>query len=158
MKTIRRFGFVILFSVAISGVFALQPVEQRDVGSRSSGNSVVIVSEWSRYKERLIDTIIDDLDDGNTFIAVRSFDDFPSIDPREFDSVLIINAGVGSEVRSDVVRWLNQQTFDRNITVLTTQITDWTPQITVDSVTTASRNRNIPTVSADLVSRIRRSF
>ncbi len=137
---------------------ALQPVEPQDIGNQGAANRVVIVSEWSRYKERLIESIVDELDNGSTYIAVRSFEDFGSIDSQDFDSVLVINAGVGSEVRSDVVGWLNRQSVDENIVVLTTQITDWTPQIDVDSVTTASRNRNIPEVSSDLVRRVRSNF
>lgn len=155
-------GRVIFIALSVvfvaTGLWALQPVEQQDIGSRSALNTVVIVSESSRYKERLIEAIVDELDDGRTYIAVRNFDDFGSINPRDYDSVLVINAGVGAEVRRDVVSWLDRQSYDDNIVVLTTQLTDWTPQIEVDSVTTASRNRNIPDVSADLVQRVRANF
>lgn len=157
-RRIAMSGLAALLLVITTNVGALQPVEQRDIGSRSARNQVVIVSESSRYKERLIDAIVEQLDDGQTYIAVRSFDDFGAINPRDYDSVLVINAGVGAEVRRDVISWLERQSFDDNIVVLTTQLTNWTPQITVDSVTTASQNRNIPDVSADLVRRVRGNF
>lgn len=157
----RRIVYItlaVLFGVATTNLSALQPVQQQDIGNRSARNQVVIVSESSRYKERLIEAILEQLDDGQTYIAVRSFDDFDSINPRDYDSVLVINAGVGAEVRRDVVSWLNRQSYDENIVVLTTQLTTWEPQIAVDSVTTASQNRNIPEVSSDLVRRVRGYF
>lgn len=151
-------GIVLALSLVTGSLWALQPTERRDVGNQSSQNQVMIVSESSRYKERLIEAIVEQLNDGQTYIAVRSFEDFGSINPRDYDSVLVINAGVGAEVRGDVVAWLERQSYDENIVVLTTQITEWTPQITVDSVTAASRNRNIEDVSTDLVRRVRNNF
>lgn len=137
---------------------ALRPVEPFDAGNAGGARSVMIVSEWSRYKERLIEALIDELDDGETALYVRSFDDFSRIDSDEYDAIIVINAGVGSEVRTPVVDWLNAQRVDDNIVVLTTQITDWTPQITFDSVTSASRNRNIPDVSRRLADQARSYF
>lgn len=157
MKT-TTIAAIVALMIAVASLSALQPVEQREVGNRSAANHVAIISEQSRYKERLIDAVVEALDDGQTYIEIRGLDDLPQIDPRDYDSVLVINAGVGAEVRPGVVAWLDRQTHDENIVVLTTQITDWTPQISVDSVTSASRSRNIPEVSADLVRRVRGNF
>ena len=152
----RRLIVLSLLMITVTGgVFAIRPVEPRDAGNVSSNRSVMIVSEWSRYKENLIESLVEDLDDGRTAIFVRNFSDLPNVTARDHDAIVVINAGVGSEVRSPVVEWLNSQTYDDNIVVLTTQIYDWTPQITVDSVTSASRNGNIPQVSSDLVRRVR---
>ncbi len=150
--------FIPFLLVATSGVLgALQPVEHQNVGSAGASRRIAVVSEWSRYKASLIEALTEELDDGETSIAVRSFDDFSNLDARDFDAVIVINAGVGSEVRRPVVDWLNRQDSDDNIVVLTTQISNWTPQIEVDSVTSASRNRNIPEVSRELVE-IARSY
>lgn len=146
---------MLLALVATGTVFALRPVERRDLGTENGQRRVAIVSEWSRYKERLIDALVDELNDGNTALFVRNFDDFASIDSSAYDAVVVINAGVGSEVREPVVDWLNEQRNDDNIVVLTTQISDWTPDITVDSVTSASRNRNIPDISRQLARQVR---
>lgn len=148
----------ILIVVTAGTVFAIRPVERQDLGDPRGEHSVLIVSEWSRYKERLISALVDELDDGGTSIAVRSFDDLGSLSAPSFDAVVVINAGVGSEVRKPVVDWLNRQRSDENIVVLTTQISDWTPQITVDSVTAASQNRNIPEISRELTNRVRSYF
>jgi NAD-dependent DNA ligase len=156
---LKRVSIAILLTLVATGtVFALRPVERRDLGAGNGQRRVAIVSEWSRYKERLIDALVEELDDGNTALYVRNFDDFSSIESSAYDAVVVINAGVGSEVRKPVVDWLDRQRTDENIVVLTTQISDWTPQITVDSVTSASRNQNIPDVSGELARQVRSYF
>ena len=157
MRTLYTVFIPLLLVVTGGAASALQPVEHQNVGSSGASRRVVIVSEWSRYKASLIETLTEEFDDGETNIAVRNFGDFSDLDARDFDAVIVINAGVGSEVRRPVVDWLNRQNPDDNIVVLTTQISDWTPQIEVDSVTSASRNRNIPDVSRELVE-IARSY
>jgi len=139
-------------------LWALRPVDPVDTGAAGASRSVMIVSEWSRYKERLIEAVLDELDDGSTALYVRSFDDLPQIQANDHDAVIVINAGVGSEVRAPVVEWLGTQRGRDNIVVLTTQIYDWTPQIDVDSVTSASQNRNIPDVSRELARQARSYF
>ncbi|MFP4211035.1 MAG: hypothetical protein ACLFR8_07325 [Alkalispirochaeta sp.] len=139
-------------------VWAIRPVDPVDTGAVGASRSVMIVSEWSRYKERLIEAVLDELDDGSTALYVRSFDDLPQIQANDHDAVIVINAGVGSEVRAPVVEWLGTQGGSENIVVLTTQIYDWTPRIEVDSVTSASQNRNIPDVSRDLARQARSYF
>ena len=144
-----------LLTLAVAAAAPLQPVPSADFGSPEAADRVLIVSEASRYKERLLEVLVEQLATPSSYVAVRSFDDFASLNATDYDGVLVINAGVGSEVRSQVVSWLNAQGSPDNVIVLTTQISDWTPQIDVDSVTTASRNRNIPEVSQDLVARVR---
>ena len=151
----QRFCTVALLIAAVAIAAPLDPVPAADFGSPDADDRVLIVSEASRYKERLLEALVEQLATPTTYIAVRSFDDFAALDAADYDGVLVINAGVGSEVRSQVVRWLDAQGSPDNVVVLTTQISDWTPNITVDSVTTASRNRNIPEVSQDLVARVR---
>lgn len=156
---LKRVVIIALLAITTTGtVFALRPVERQDRGALDGQRRVAIVSEWSRYKERLIDALVDELNDGDTAIFVRNFDDFSSIESSSYDAIVVINAGVGSEVRAPVVDWLNGQRNDENIVVLTTQISDWTPQITVDSVTAASRNRNIPDVTRELARQVRSYF
>lgn len=156
--TFRSALIILMFLLTASAASALQPVEHEDAGVRGA-RRVLIVSEWSRYKERLIDYLIDQFDDGATYIAVRSFTVFGSLDATEWDAVIVINAGVGSVVREPVTQWLDQQKpNDDNIVVLTTQIVDWTPQIDVDSVTAASAFGNIASIGGELVQRARSFF
>lgn len=157
MRTLYKVFIPLLLVTTGTVLGALQPVEHQNIGSNGAPRRVAIVSEWSRYKAALIESLTEELDDGETSIAVRNFNDFASLDARDFDAVIVINAGVGSEVRRPVVDWLTRQSPDDNIVVLTTQISDWTPQIEVDSVTAASRNRNISNVSGELVE-IARSY
>lgn len=146
---------VALLTTAVAIAAPLDPMPAADFGSPAATDRVLIVSEASRYKERLLEALVEQLATPATYVAVRSFDDFAALNAADYDGVLVINAGVGSEVRPQVVRWLNAQGSPNNVIVLTTQISNWTPNITVDSVTTASRNRNIPEVSRDLVARVR---
>lgn len=135
---------------------ALQPMERAEFGPDGADSRVMIVSEWSRFKARLVDEVVGRLDDGSTRVYVRNFDDLTGMDPEEYSAVLVINAGVGAQVRTEVTDWLARLEYDRNVVLLTTQITDWEPQVTVDSVTTASRMRHAGDVAEDLVARVRR--
>ncbi|MDF1567726.1 MAG: hypothetical protein RQ801_08250 [Spirochaetaceae bacterium] len=130
-------------------------------GNARAENRVLIAKENTRYKSRLIDTLIEKLDDGTVAITVADHQrgELDGLDPRDFDAVFITNSGAQAKVRPDVMRWLNANSAnDDNVVLHTTQITDWDPPVQVDSITSASKNSNIDDISDDIIRRIRLFF
>jgi len=130
-------------------------------GNARAENRVLIAKENTRYKSRLIDTLIEKLDDGTVAITVADHQrgELDGLNPRDFDAVFITNSGAQAKVRPDVMRWLNANSAnDDNVVLHTTQITDWDPPVQVDSITSASKNSNIDDISDDIIRRIRLFF
>jgi hypothetical protein len=130
-------------------------------GNARAENRVLIAKENTRYKSRLIDTLIEKLDDGTVSITVADHQrgELDGLDPRDFDAVFITNSGAQAKVRPDVMRWLDANSAnDDNVVLHTTQITDWDPPVQVDSITSASKNSNIDDISDDIIRRIRLFF
>ena len=130
-------------------------------GFAAAANSVLIIKEDTPYKKALVAELIDTIDDKETTVTVvdhrkKSIDD---IDPRDFDAVFITNSGAQAQVRPNILAWLRSVSdYDDNIIIHTTQINEWTPPVEVDSITSASKRRNINGLVEDIARRIRRLF
>ena len=130
-------------------------------GSPSAPNKILIATESTPYKRRLIDTLIGKLDDGSTHITLvdHKRKELEGLDPRNFSAVFITNSGAQAKVRPWVMDWLKRvSSYDDNILIHTTQITEWDPPVAVDSITSASKNSNIDDLTDDIVRRLRDFF
>lgn len=126
-------------------------------GNRGGARRVLIATEATRYKNRLVDALIEKLDDGATMIVEvdHQAGGLDGVDPRDYAAVFITNSGAQAMVRPQVMRWLERyRAHDDNVILHTTQITDWDPPVQVDSITSASRMRNIGDLTDDVVRRI----
>lgn len=154
----------IVFFILVVGFLSM--VTTMVFANRIEGNPngryrVLIATESTPYKNQLINTLIERLNDGNVRIQVVDHQrgGLNGMDPRDFNAVFISNSGVQAMVRPAVMSWLNSvRAHDSNVILHTTQINDWTPPVQVDSVTSASARGNINRLSDDLVQRIRRFF
>lgn len=129
------------------------------VGNPDATRRVLIAAEYTRFKEALVEELVNQLNDGNTYIKVidHSKDELNGVDPREWSSVLITNSGARAQVRPNVVGWLQSiAAYDDNVVLHTTQINDWTPQVQVDSVTSASSMGDLNRIADSLLERVRR--
>ena len=130
-------------------------------GNESGSRRVLIAAEKTRYKDQLVEVLIEKLDDGDTLIVQVDHmnGELGGMDPRDFDAVFITNSGAQARVRPAVMEWLaSVRNYDDNVILHTTQITEWVPDVKVDSITSASKTRNIDTLSDDLVKRIKALF
>lgn len=131
------------------------------IGNPNATQRVLIAAEYTRFKEALVQELVSQLDDGNTYIRVidHSRNELNGVDPREWSSVLITNSGAQARVRPNVVSWLESvAAYDENIVLHTTQINNWTPQVQVDSVTSASSMGDLKQIADSLLERVRRSL
>ena len=130
-------------------------------GFAAAANSVLIIKENTPYKKALVAELLDTIDDKDTTVTVVDHrkDSIAGIDPRDYDAVFITNSGAQAQVRPNVLAWLRSVAdYDDNIIIHTTQINEWTPPVEVDSITSASKRRNIDGLVEDIARRIRRLF
>jgi hypothetical protein len=142
-------------------LFNISLIASETFGNPSAPNKILIATENTRYKRRLIDTLIEKLDDGSVYITLvdHKRKELTGMDPRNFKAVFITNSGAQAKVRPWVVEWLNEvSSYDDNVLIHTTQITDWDPPVEVDSITSASNNSNIDDLTDDIVRRLREFF
>lgn len=151
-----------LMAASVLALMALNLIgAMESYGNARAENKVLIAKENTRYKSRLIDTLIEKLDDGTVAITVVDHHrgELDGLDPRDYDAVFITNSGAQAKVRPDVMRWLEANSAnDDNVVLHTTQITDWDPPVQVDSITSASKISNIDDVTDDIIRRIRLFF
>lgn len=155
----RNLLLLILFIATATGVSAGGSRELEPVGQPDAARRVLIAAEYTQFKEALVARIVEILDDGDTYVEVvdHSRNGLDGVDPRQWSAVLITNSGARAQVRPHVVRWLDSvAAYDGNVVLHTTQINDWTPQVKVDSVTSASSMPNLERIASTLVDRVRR--
>ncbi len=122
---------------------------------------VLIVKEDTGYKKALVQALTEELKRDGTEVVVidHKNGELAGVDPEDYDAVFITNSGVQGRVRPDVVEWLDSVAGrDGNVILHTTQRNDWTPDVSVDSITSASQKSNISELVADIAERIRKFF
>jgi hypothetical protein len=106
----------------------------------SGEREILIAFEPTRFKKELISGLLEELDDGGFSILVVNHQKkgLEGLKAADFDVVFISNSGATAKVRPDVSRWVAANGHPDNVIVHTTQRTQWTPKLEVDSVTSAS--------------------
>lgn len=129
-------------------------------GPEGADKKILIAYESTRFKNRLIEELLSELDDGTVYIAVvdHSKEGLEGLSAGDYDAVFITNSGATAKVRPWVTEWLDENGGDPdNVIVHTTQINEWTPQVEVDSITSASLNRrnDIRSLASEYAERIK---
>jgi hypothetical protein len=133
----KAISLSILFMLFLSPLAALEDT----YGPVDSETRIVLAYEETRFKNRLMDQLVDLLNDGEVFIQVVDHKDggLDGISASDYDVIYITNSGATAKVRPWVSAWLRANGNDPdNVIVHTTQTTRWTPRVQVDSVTSAS--------------------
>ncbi|AHC13933.1 hypothetical protein [Salinispira pacifica] len=129
-------------------------------GPESAQERILISYEPTRFKNRLLDQLLERINTGDMYIQVtdHSSRGLEGLRAQDFDAVFITNSGATAKVRPWVIEWLNDNGGNpENVILHTTQITDWEPKVEVDSVTSASyTNRGeIESLAEEFVREIR---
>lgn len=120
-----------------------------------SAQTVVIAKESTRYKNALVEVLVEKLEVESFTTVVIDHKELSSIDPADYTAVYVVNSGVMSRVRPAVMEWLDSISGnDGNVIVHTTQKSTWTPEISVDSITSASETSNIEYMTDSIVTKI----
>lgn len=152
----RSIIFLILAIFLISHLSASEGA----YGPQNAEARILISFEPTRFKNRLLDQLLERINTGDIYIQVtdHSSRGLEGLRADDFDAVFITNSGATAKVRPWVIEWLNANGGNpENVILHTTQITDWEPKVEVDSVTSASyTNRGeIESLAEDFVKQIR---
>ena len=129
-------------------------------GVYGTGDTKILLAfEPTRFKKDLMENMIRILDDGSHTVQVVNHKKagLEGLRSEDFDAVFITNSGAMAKVRPDVTAWLDDNGGNPlNVIVHTTQRTVWTPDVDVDSVTSASLRKKdeIELMAEDLAGRI----
>jgi len=151
--TILLLVFPVLSVMALTGSY----------GNPTSDTSVLIAYEPTRFKDNLVEYLIEELEKDSVKITVvdHKEGELEPLKAEDFDMVFITNSGATAKVRPWVKEWLKANgTNPDNVFVHTTQITEWIPQIEVDGTTSASLRRRNQTadLAADFARIIRNYY
>ena len=144
----KRIGFFLLAALA---ALPLSAAEHR----------VLIATENTAFKKAFVRALAAELEDGNTEVVVidHKKGELAGVDPRDYTAVFITNSGVQARVRPYITDWLASVAgHDGNVILHTTQITNWTPDVTVDSITSASQKSHIDELVAEVAGKIRQFY
>lgn len=146
---------VVVLLLITSAIFAQEGI----YGPEEASTSILIAYEPTRFKTKLINAMVNLLDNGSRRIEVVNHQEgeLEPLRASEFDVVFISNSGATAKVRPWIIEWLQDGHWNNdNIILHTTQTTVWTPEVEVDSITSASltRNNQIQDLAEEYVDRI----
>jgi len=136
----KKLAIVSLFLIISSyHIFALTG----NYGSQNGSIKVLLAYEPTRFKNRLVENLVELLSEKDYSITVidHGKGELENYKAQDFDAVFITNSGARAMVRPVVTDWLEENGTDpENVFVHTTQTTVWNPEIEVDGTTSASLN------------------
>ncbi|MDC7223527.1 MAG: hypothetical protein PQJ60_07275 [Spirochaetales bacterium] len=129
--------FTILLLISLSGILWAQSGEY---GPADGEERILIAYENTSFKKALVESLIENLSGPGRYIQVvdHSKKELTGLSAADYDAVFITNSGVTAKVRPWVSEWLSVQSGENIIVHTTQRADDWTPQVEVDSVTSAS--------------------
>ncbi len=123
-----------------------------------SAQTVLIAKEDTSYKKKLVETLTQKLETEGYRVQIVDFTDgeLDGVRPDDYGVVYVVNSGAQAKVRPQVLEWLASfGGYRDNVIVHTTKRTVWDENLSVDSLTSASKKSNINDVTDDIVARIR---
>lgn len=125
-------------------------------GPRDSKIRILLAWENTKFKEKLIQKMVETLNDGKTYIKVVDHQkgELAGEKAQDYSAVFISNSGVKSMVRPWITEWIGQQNKKDNILLHTTQKAYWEVKAGVDTVTSASAPQAIDVLSRKYLDKI----
>ena len=90
------------------------------------------------------------------YIKVIDATALSGVKEEDWNAVVLINTCEGGKLQPDVKNYLTQAKNLNKLVLLTTSGSgDWKPNdVAVDSISSASKKKNVPTLSADILARL----
>lgn len=156
----RALGLLFLTAMAVAVMTScaeLRPAA-RDIGDRQSCKRVLVATEQSQFKERLVGQITETLRDEAYFVRLIDVGRLADESSLDYGAIVVVNTCRAWQLDRNVRQFL-QHLDDHEkekIVLLTTRSGSWTPQLVgVDALTSASEVDRIPALAAAIVANIR---
>lgn len=140
----KRIILLVIIALATAGIVSAQ--------------TVLIAKEDTSYKKALVDTLVQKLESESYQVEIIDHTDgeLEGVNPDDYGIVYIVNSGAQAKVRPQILDWLASIAGNGdNVIVHTTKRTAWDENLSVDSLSSASKKSNIDEVTEDIVARIK---
>jgi hypothetical protein len=164
MKIVQR-GIIIIGSLlmlAVTGMTGYKIIYSQGIAEAFEMNSseletrVLIATQRSAFKNALVASVAKRLAKKPAYINVIDVTALPELQTDEWSALVFITTCQSSEMQKDVRTYLKQINAFENVVLLTTSGSGtWTPEeLTVDSISSASRKHKIQPVVTEILKRL----
>jgi len=117
---------------------AMQPVPERELGTRGGGPAVLVAAQGSPYKDAVADTLIRHLREKPAYVRVEDVSQLPLVDERDWDAIVLLHSWQRWQPPPVVQEFVERLKDRRKLVVLTTSGSGESRMACVDAVTSAS--------------------
>jgi hypothetical protein len=103
----------VLFLVWYKYTFSMEVIEERSINENSDKQSVLIVSQGSEFKNKVIEGVIEEIEPRGDFLKVIDATALPNENSNEWDAMLIIHTMEIWQPQADVKNFLSKN-YDPN--------------------------------------------
>jgi hypothetical protein len=147
--------FSILFFLSTAALFSMGGSEPRFYGDESSPHTLLIVTESSDFKDALVNRIVNSLED--YYISIYPLSSLKDHSASDYSAVIIINTAKIQNIDKDIFNFLDTNSSASNLFIITTQDSlDWEPDLTVEALSTASLEEDIPELLNEIINWLKR--
>jgi len=141
-------GYVIIYSQGV--------IESSEVNSAELPTKILIGSQGSGYKEALVQKLVSQLGNTNTYIKVIDVTTLGSIDEADWNAIILITSIEYYAAQKDVAAFIEEsQQPEKIILFATSGQGDMGPQeCRIDAITTASETANIDEKTEAIMTRL----
>jgi hypothetical protein len=142
-------GIIIISLLTARFVFAQGVISQFEINSPDLKQKILIASQESKFKTDLVSSIVNGLKTKDIYIKVIDVTSLTGIVPRDWNSIIIINTCEAGKLQKNVIEFFKKYPDDKRMILVTTSGSGiWKPDdISIDSISSASLNDNIPEIS-----------
>jgi hypothetical protein len=138
-------GLLVVGSVVYVAIYYPRSAEPFEIQAQDPTHRLLIATQGSGFKNRLVASLCDSLSKSPVYIKGMDVGELGSVDPDEWDRVLVITSFMVRLNRS-VDSFLNgADTAGNSLLLVTSGGADWQPQpgLAVDAITSASRQQSV---------------
>jgi len=132
----------IITAVSYKLMFSQKEAKLFEINTPNFKKHILITSQGSKFKEKLVDTIIDNLNNKEVYIKVIDvslLDD--KIKPSDWQSIIIINSVEANKLRANVDKFIRDNMNNKNVVLIAVSGSGtWeNKDYEVDTISTASK-------------------
>ncbi len=147
--------FIVTFSIYLY-IHRQGNIKTFEAGNQNAKKRLLIASQGSDFKNRLVDGLIQNLREKQLYIKVIDVTNLSAINENEWNAMVFIHTTEKWELQPDVKKYLDRAKDLKKVILITTSGSgDWqTKDYKVDIITSASKNEELKTLVPDILKRL----
>lgn len=149
------FGLFFLFAIWYQYTYSMDKVEAFEVNASKYNQKLLIATQGSEFKDSVTKVLIDHFKDDSIYISVIDISELKTIEPADYNALLLIHTWENWAAPSDVKLFINRTKIDKNkIVVITTSGEGTYKMLGIDAITGESKLNNISPMAKQAISRL----